>query len=255
MHLTRVQLPVPDPAASAAFYVDVLGATTAAGDGPGGLDATAVAVRLGWTTLVLVGDPHADPSTQHLAVTVPGDAGARARDWLRDRVPLLPHEGRTLLEASPGWDAESVYFPAPDGTVLELIARRRRPVRLGDVPFGPAALLGVSEVGLAVPDVPAAAARCEGTLGLRAFDGPPSASFGAVGDDDGLLVLVRTGRTWFPTRDAVAHPAAVQVRLEGVRPGSLDVNGLATVVGAPGPDGPPPVQRINPPGRTDENSG
>jgi len=204
MRITHVQLPVPDPVASAAFYVDVLGAQgrTAAGCGTGG--PCGVAVQLGATVLVLVQDLCADPSTQHLAIAVPADAGQRAHDWLRDRVRVLPHAGHTLQEGSPAWDSQSVYFHAPDGTVLELIARRRLPQRLGERTFGPAALLGISEVGLAVPDVAVAAARLERTLGLQVFGDAPSATFGAVGDDEGLLVLVRSGRTWFPTHDATA---------------------------------------------------
>jgi len=44
-------------------------------------------------------------------------------------------------------------------------------------------------------------------------------------------VLVRSGRTWFTTHDAVAHPTEVHVQIEGVRAGSASVNGLATVTG------------------------
>lgn len=229
MRITHVQLPVPDPVASAAFYVDVLGAqaSTAAGCGVGGPCATAV--RVGRTTLVLVQDLSADPSMQHLAIAVPGDAGQRAHDWLQDRVQVLPHAGHTLQEGSPSWNSQSMYFRAPDGTVLELIARRRLTQKLNEVPFGPHALLGISEVGLAVPDVAVAAARLERTFGVQVFGDAPSATFGAVGDDEGLLVLVRSGRTWFPTHDAVARPVEVHVQIEGVRAGSASVNGLATV--------------------------
>ncbi|NAZ80710.1 hypothetical protein GTR02_02610 [Kineococcus sp. R8] len=245
MRITHVQLPVPDPVAAAAFYVDVLGARadTAAGCGTGGPCATTV--RLGATTLVLVEDASADPSSQHLAITVPGDAGRRAHDWLRDRVRVLPHAGRTLLEGAPSWNSQSLYFRAPDGMVLELIARRRRPHRLGASVFGPDALLGVSEVGLAVPDVPVAAARLARTFGLQLFGDAPSADFAAVGDDDGLLVLVRSGRTWFPTHDATARPVAVHVQIDGARPGSTAVNGLATVTAGPPRDAPrtPGVRR------------
>jgi len=231
MRITHVQLPVPDPVASAAFYVDVLGAqaSTAAGCGSGG--SCGVAVQLGATTLVLVQDPAADPSMQHLAIAVPGDAGQRAHDWLCDRVRVLPHAGHTLQEGPPAWNSQSVYFRAPDATVLELIARRRSPHRLGEQAFGSQALLRISEVGLAVVDVPVAATRLERSFGLQVFGDPASATFAAVGDDDGLLVLVRCGRTWFPTHDAVADPVAVHVQIDGVRVGSASVNGLATVTG------------------------
>ena len=234
MRITHVQLPVPDPVASAAFYADVLGAQVSAATGCGAGGPCATAVQLGWTSLALVRDPRADPSTQHLAITVPGDAGRRAHDWLRERVQVLPHAGSTLLEAAAGWEAQSVYFRAPDGTVLELIARRRLDADLGEAAFGPRALLGISEVGLAVADVAVAAARLQRVFGLRAFGAAPSSGFGAVGDDEGLLVLVRDGRTWFPTRDAVAAPVEVHVQIDGVPAGSITVDGVATVTGGGG---------------------
>ncbi|MGI4895298.1 MAG: VOC family protein [Janthinobacterium lividum] len=103
MRIHRVQFAVPQPSASAAFYRDVLGL-------PVTLDGSGASVRIGWTQLVLVADAHADPGTQHLAVTVPPDASSRAHDWLEQRVPLLTHDGATRFETSPSFDAESAYF-------------------------------------------------------------------------------------------------------------------------------------------------
>jgi catechol 2,3-dioxygenase-like lactoylglutathione lyase family enzyme len=208
MRIDTVQLPVPDPRASAAFHRDVLGLPVSPG-------REGVVVRIGWSRLVLVPDPGADPSTQHLAITVPGDAGAAAHDWLAARTALLGRDGTDRFEAGPDWNAESTYFESPDGTVLELIARRRRPERLGRAAFGPQHLLGLSEVGVPVPSVAEARRRLTRGPGLAAFGGPGSETFGAVGDDEGLLVLVAPERPWFPTADHRARPARLVVELSG----------------------------------------
>lgn len=223
MRIDHVRLDVPDPAAAAAFHRDVLGL-------PVRLGAGVARVRIGWTELVLEPDRDGGRGRHHLAVTVPPDAGAAAHRWLAGRADLLTHDGATRFETAPGWDAESVYVGDPDGMVLELVARRRRPGPLGSATFGPGALLGVSEVGVPVDDVRATAARLRATCGLEPFGADPSSTFGAVGDDEGLLVLVAPGRPWFPTADVVSGPAPCSVRVSGTpRAGTLALHRSAVL--------------------------
>jgi catechol 2,3-dioxygenase-like lactoylglutathione lyase family enzyme len=206
MRIHRVQFPVPDVSASAAFFRDVLGLPAAEG-----------LVRIGWTRLSLVAAAEARPATQHLAITVPGDAAGAAHDWLAERVELLGHDGADQFEASPTWDATSSYLLSADGTVLELIARRRLPHRLGRRSFGPEHLLGISEVGVPVASVATARRQLAAGPGLLPFGGPGSDTFSAVGDDEGLLVLVTEGRPWYPTEDHLARPARLVIGLSGTR--------------------------------------
>ena len=206
MRIDHVRFPVPDVPAGAAFFRDVLGLPV-----DGGL------VRVGRSRLELVAAAGAVPATQHLAFSVPGDAGRAAHDWLAQRVELLGHDGEDLFEAPPSWDACSSCFLGADGTVLELIARRRRPERLGDGDFGPEHLLAISEVGIAVTSVADARERLAREAGSVPFGGPGSGTFSAVGDDEGLLVLVAPGRSWFPTPDHPARPAPLVLDVSGTR--------------------------------------
>jgi catechol 2,3-dioxygenase-like lactoylglutathione lyase family enzyme len=208
VRIDHVVLPVPDPARTAAFHRDALGLTVHEAD-------ASCVVDVGWTRLQLVPDPDARPATQHLAITVPGDAGPAALEWVAQRATVL---GDGLVELSPSWDGCSVYFEdAPGGTVLELVARRRLPHRLGAEPFGPEHLLGISEVGVPVTCVPTARERLGRGAGLRPFGGAGSPEFAAVGDDEGLLVLVAPERPWFPTQDRPARPTRLDVTLSGTR--------------------------------------
>ena len=215
MRITRVELAVPEPAATARWYADVLG-----------LPVTGTTVAVGTSALVLVaGDP---AGHHHLAFGVPADAIAGALDWLTGRVELLTPDGAgPLVPGSPDWDSESVYFRGPDGAVLEVIARHRRPERLTG-PFGTAALLELSEVGLPVADVPAALATLAGALGLPPF-GEHGPRFAPVGDDDGLLILVPPDRVWFPTVDELPGTGPVTVQVAAARPGRLRLADLVVV--------------------------
>jgi hypothetical protein len=41
-------------------------------------------------------------------------------------------------------------------------------------------------------------ARLQNELGLAVYDGQGSDTFTAVGDDDGLFIVVKRGRIWYP---------------------------------------------------------
>ena len=140
-----------------------------------------------------------EASPQHLAFHVGDLAAWRARL----PVPLLRDgDGNDEFDFA-GWDgARSIYFDDPEGNVIELVARPdERPE------------LSLAEVGLPTTDVGAAVDALERELGLPQYDGDRS-SFSAVGDPDGLLIVVAGGRGWFPSR-VRAGDAAVSVRIAG----------------------------------------
>lgn len=169
-----------------------------------------VTVTVGASLLVFQEDPEA-ASDHHLAFTIPTGSFDTARAWLSTRAELLERDGTVEFEGPPTWNSRSLYFAGPDGSVLELIERRELGNDSGDQ-FGSDSLLCVSEVGVAVPDVPAAVADLGGK-GIRPYGNPPADDFAAVGDANGLLILVPPGRAWFPATDRIAAQSSTKVHL------------------------------------------
>lgn len=213
--ITRTTVAVPDPAATAAWYGDVLELTVHGTD-----------VHVGRSVLSLVRGESL--GHHHLAANIPADAAASALAWLTGRVELLiPEGGDALVEGSPDWDSESVYFRGPDGVILEVIARHRRPDRLTR-PFGPGALLCLSEVGLAVADVAGTVSALSARLGLQPF-GEQGSQFAPVGDEDGLLIVVPADRVWFPTAGDLPDAGPLTVEIAGAPDGHLELGVGRTV--------------------------
>jgi catechol-2,3-dioxygenase len=135
----------------------------------------------------------------HFAFNIPENKIRAARDWQRERTPLLPIPARLRDRAYPDdvvdyrhWDAHSVFFFDPAGNVVEYIARH---TLKNDAPgaFSSKDILYASEIGLVVDDVPAAAAKLQEFAGLDQYrDG--SAQFMAIGDERGLLLAMKRGR-------------------------------------------------------------
>ena len=221
MRLTFVSLPVRDVRSAAAHYRDILG-----------LPVTRVEesahVYAGSTRLELREEADV-PGIHHLALTIPTGTFPAAKAWVRDRAALLSApDGQDEFEASPAWNARSVYFEGPEHAVLELIERRDLDHDTAGG-FTPADLLGVSEVGIAVPDVRATCRRLQSAAGIGAYGGEPSDSFAAVGDVHGLLILVSPGRAWFPTADRGVAVVPTTVRAVAGRAGAYPLGGLSTL--------------------------
>ncbi len=75
--------------------------------------------------------------------------------------------------------------------------------------------MSVSEIGLAAESVPATVRKLQAALDLSIFRGSAGDDFAALGDDEGLLIVVSAGCTWFPDTGRAAELLPVQVDLTG----------------------------------------
>lgn len=204
MRIEEISLVVADLEVAANYYEHVLGL-------PVNRTRERVHVAVGTTTVELTGNP-THPGTHHLAITVPSNKFDAAKEWISRRGDLLALGGANEFECSPDWNAHSLYFTSPDGTILEFIIRRELDnSRSG--PFQSSDLLCVSEVGIAVADVTSAVKQLA-DLGISPY-GWNAPDFAPVGDVDGLLILVSPGRSWFPTHQtAEITPISISARAQ-----------------------------------------
>ncbi|GAB3554771.1 catechol 2,3-dioxygenase-like lactoylglutathione lyase family enzyme [Actinopolyspora lacussalsi] len=224
MRISTVEHHVSDLAAAVAFYRDLLGLSVSHDEG-------AARVTIGSSELWLTPGP-ATAAAHHLAFDVPTENFDAAVSWLAERVPLLrsADTGEHEFEGPAGWNARSVYFLGPDGEVLELIARRRVRHRPAPEDFGPEHIASISEVAVAVDDVSVTAAELARRSGITSF-GPSSENFDPVGDETGLLILVRSGRAWVPDGMRHSGPLPLAVWLADVgTPGKFRPSDTCTVV-------------------------
>lgn len=204
MHIHEVQLPARDLAILRPFYSEVLGLPVVAD----GAVLFTVQVGVSRLTFALAGGDD-DPGVQHFAFTIPRNQLAAGKAWLDGRAALLTREGKDEF-ASELWQAQQVYFRDPAGNILELIARQTLDNAAAG-PFDARQLLNVSEAGLPTDDVPGTVAALGREFGLAVY-GEASDTFTAVGDANGLLIVVQAGRHWFPTTSP-AHGAPIAVTL------------------------------------------
>lgn len=187
MRIRKVTLPVTDVTAASRFFGDLLQLQTSGAE-----------VAIGWSTIELVRSDSARVGGIHLAFNIPSNRFDAAKAWLLARCPIQTDpSGREVFTFDENWDAESIYFTGPDDSILELIARRRLGPSDQRGPFHGSELQCLSEVGLPIANVTALSEQMRDAFGIKPF-GIPGDAFAALGDDEGLLILTRRTRPWFP---------------------------------------------------------
>ena len=143
----------------------------------------------------------------HFAFNIPSNRIQEAHDWLKARTGLLWIEDyESDIADFINWNAKSVYFLDPAGNIAELIAR----ADLNDIinePFSSKHIRNVSEIGLVFPekDFQRSTDQLLKDHKLEYFSKqPPLEKFCAIGNDEGLFIIVPENRSWYPCKDRPA---------------------------------------------------
>ncbi len=204
MKILSVTLTVEDLAESVRFYRDVLNMTVDE-------NAEQALIHAGSSRLILIPGERFD-GVHHLAFGIVPSEFELAHSWLSTRAPILVDNGSEIIHGPAGWNSRSLYFLGPEDIILELIARdadAEEKSANGESPR----ILSISEIGIGVPDVPATVTRLSEDLAISPFFEPGDA-FAPLGDDDGLLIVVRQERIWFPTKTLRPARGSLAVRIE-----------------------------------------
>ncbi len=160
-----------------------------------------IAITTGSSTLVFNQTNEREP-VYHFAFSIPANKIEEAREWLKEKVELIwIDDHNSDIADFVNWHAKSVYFYDPAGNIVELIARFDLDNKTTE-PFSAKQLLSISEAGIVTQKdtLQTEADHLLQQYGLSYFTKqPPLPQFKAIGDDEGLFILVPEERNWFPT--------------------------------------------------------
>ncbi len=132
----------------------------------------------------------------HFAFNIPENQLAEAKQWLLSRTKLIEKEGRDQFRFE-SWNADSVYFNDPAGNIVEFIARHNLDNASEEEKFSANSILSVSEIGIPVEDVRLFSQHLQQEQEIPLWDGDEK-KFAALGDEEGLFIVVPLGRPWLP---------------------------------------------------------
>lgn len=179
------------------FYKEVLGMDVIR-------SGSGITVTAGETKLIFEKASADQNPFYHFAFNIPSNKFEEAYNWAKDKVKLLwLKDYDSFIADFVNWHAKSFYFKDPAGNILEMISRFDLKDN-ADKPFSSAQIRNVSEMGIVFSlktfDEDVKAMMKEYSLDY--FDKqPPLEHFRAIGDDEGLFIVVPENRVWFSTED------------------------------------------------------
>lgn len=211
MHITGLRLQSNQLHAQRDFYTQILGLQVVDSS------STHFSLQTGRTRISFESLTEPLAGLYHFAFNIPEGQFEEAKAWIQTRVDLLS-AAEAPMETTfdfVSWNAHALYFCDAEGNILEFIARHNLHHDT-NLPFSSDSLLSVSEIGLATPSVIGTVDDIARTTGIRAWRGAGSETFTAVGDEEGLFIVVEEGRSWRPTDDAPAYPIPTRIEILGL---------------------------------------
>lgn len=193
MKLEHIQIQTNNIQKTIAFYQDILELPIIE------KSKNSVTIQAGNSVLQCTENPAFD-SVYHFAFNIPENKLEEAMEWCKDKVALIRIEDQNAIANFENWNANAVYFYDNNGNLLEFIARHDLHNSQTEK-FSSKSILNISEIGIVTENPLELGNKLTAKHGLNFFSkNANSALFAAVGDDEGLLILVRPNRNWYPTQ-------------------------------------------------------
>jgi len=175
-------------------------------------DQNSLIIRVGDSVLKFVEDSQFN-SIYHIAFNIPKNQLEEAIKWCKNKVDLISIEDKNVITHFENWNAHAVYFYDNNGNLLEFIARHDLDNEQGGK-FTGASILNISEIGIVTENPLELGNKLIAEHQLYFFSkNDNSEVFSAIGDDEGLLILVRPNRNWYPTQ-TLSESNPTEVTLE-----------------------------------------
>ncbi len=168
--------------------------------------------RVGHSTLTFRKSANINP-VYHFAFNIPCNQLNDAIKWATPKVNFIKIQGDNFIADFKNWNARAVYFYDNNGNILEFIARFDLDNQ-SEIPFAGSSIQSVSEVGVVADNVAELTYQLIHDCNLSLFTKSlADENFAAVGDDNGLFIIVKSDRKWFPTADGRAQKYDMRVKI------------------------------------------
>ena len=206
MKLEHIQIQTNNILETAAFYKDILELPI--------IEKTSqtVTIKAGDSILKFTENPDFN-SIYHFAFNIPENKLEEAIEWCKNKIDLLLIEDQRVIATFETWNSNAIYFYDNNGNLLEFIARHDLD-NLQIKGFSSKSILNISEIGIVNENPMELGDQLVEDHDLAFFaKNFNSENFAAIGDDEGLLIIVKPYRNWYPTQTP-SKSNKTEVRLE-----------------------------------------
>jgi len=159
---------------------------------------SSISFLIGKSILTFVKSDNQNPF-YHFAFNIPNNKLDEALSFINSKICVMTVSGNKKIIDFEDWNAKSIYFRDNNGNILEFIARFDINNQINSM-FANSQILSISEIGISVDNVTKECELIKLNYNLEYFSKQkPAENFAALGDDNGLLILAKDRRNWFPT--------------------------------------------------------
>lgn len=193
MKLAHIQIQTNNIQETTTFYQNILELPIIA------KNSDSVTIQAGNSTLKFIENLQFN-SIYHFAFNIPENKLDEAIEWCKNKVDLIFIEDQKVITNFENWNANAVYFFDNNGNLLEFIARHDLNNAQTEE-FSSKSILNISEIGIVNENPLELAKKLKAEHELDLFSkNANSELFAAVGNDEGLLIMVKPNRNWYPTQ-------------------------------------------------------
>lgn len=210
MEILEIEILTDDIVETEKFYANSLGLQIT------DKNHKSISFQAGQSTLTFLKSNKLNPK-YHFAFNIPNNKFDEAIIWTKSRVNLIEIDDNSIVANFESWNAKAIYFYDNNKNILEFIVRLDLN-NFTDKSFNISSILSISEIGI-VGDKPVKLAdKLLADNDLYFFaKGTKSENFAALGNDNGLCIIVETGRKWYPTeQQAEKHYTRIKISTDGL---------------------------------------
>ncbi|QOG01381.1 VOC family protein [Flavobacterium sp. MDT1-60] len=193
MKLEHIQIQTNNIKETELFYKDTLGLSILE------KKSNSITIKAGDSVLKFIENTDFD-SIYHFAFNIPENKLEEAINWCTNKIDLILIEDKRIIANFETWNANAIYFYDNNGNLLEFIARHDLD-NFQIKEFSSKSILNISEIGIVHEDPMELGEQLITNHDLLFFEkNYNSENFAAIGDDEGLLIIVKPNRNWYPTQ-------------------------------------------------------
>ena len=211
MEIKEIVIQTDDLKGTENFYANVLGFELIK------KEQNTIAFLAGNSILSFIKSTNLNPK-YHFAFNIPKNKLNEATIWLNSKVNLLLNDENEIITDCGDWNAKAIYFYDNNNNIVEFITRFDL-TNETEKKFDASSVLSISEIGIVANDPMKLASQIMDKNHLKYFEkGKQSENFISIGDDNGLVIIVKNDRKWYPTEQkAEQHVARVKIISKGIK--------------------------------------
>lgn len=211
MEIKEIVIQTDDLKGTENFYANVLGFELIK------KEQNTIAFLAGNSILSFIKSTNLNPN-YHFAFNIPKNKLNEATIWLNSKVNLLLNDENEIITDFGDWNAKAIYFYDNNNNIVEFITRFDL-TNETEKKFDASSVLSISEIGIVANDPMKLASQIMDKNHLNYFEkGKQSENFISIGDDNGLFIIVKNDRKWYPTEQkAEQHVARVKIISKGIK--------------------------------------